>query len=88
MRFKPFCSDTLNLVNTIAQGNLFCVLFAALLLKVNMDGDGSAGFFTPLVGVMCMVPLVLPVIIKVYFKLGGLSHKEKVMMEKRMGGGD
>ncbi len=38
----------------------------ALLLKVNLDGTGSSAFFTGIVGLLSIVPIALPVAMKVY----------------------
>jgi len=76
IKLKPFSEPSLNLVNQIAQVNLFCFLFVALLLKVNLDGDGSARFFTGIVGAMTLLPVLLPVGLQAYIKLGGFSSEE------------
>ena len=76
LHFKPFAEDTLNMVNTLAQLNLFFVLFVALLLKVDMDGTSSSSFFSFIVGVLTVVPIALPIILKLYIKLyGGLEAR-------------
>ena len=76
LRFKPYAEETLNTVNTLAQLNLFFVLFVALLLKVDLDGQGGSGFFSFIVGVLTVVPIALPLILKAYIKLyGGLEAR-------------
>lgn len=60
----------------IAQLNLFCFLFVALLLKVDIDGEGDARFFTGIVGVMSIVPVALPIVIHAYVRfLGSLDAR-------------
>jgi hypothetical protein len=44
---------------------------AALLLKVNLDGEGDARFFTGIVGALCLLPVCLPVLLRVYARLSG-----------------
>lgn len=76
LHYKPFADDTLNTVNTLAQLNLFFVLFVALLLKVDLDGSGSSSFFSFVVGALTIVPIALPVLLKLYIKLyGGLEAR-------------
>ena len=52
-------------VNVIAQLNLFSLLFCALLLKVNLDGQQNATFFGGLVAVLMILPVLLPMIMRV-----------------------
>jgi hypothetical protein len=48
----------------------------ALLLKVNLDGEGDSGFFTGIVGCMSIVPIGLPIFIKLYVRFfGGLEAR-------------
>ena len=55
---------------------MFCFLFVALLLKVNLDGEGDSRFFTGIVAVMSIVPVALPVIIHAYVRfLGSLDAR-------------
>jgi hypothetical protein len=84
LRKKPFHEDTLNFVNTIAQLNLFFLLFAALLLKVRVDGSGAdSTFFTAIVGGMAIVPIALPISIKLFMSLGHSAHKEMRDVQER-----
>jgi flagellar biosynthesis protein FliQ len=84
LRMKPFHEDTLNFVNTIAQLNLFFLLFAALLLKVRVDGSGAdSTFFTAIVGGMAIVPIALPISIKLFMSLGHSAHKEMRDVQER-----
>jgi Transient receptor potential (TRP) ion channel len=57
LQIRPFAESGLNFINIIAQLNLVAFLFVALLLKVNVDNEGSAGFFT---GVGAFSPSLLP----------------------------
>ena len=43
LQLRPFAEETLNFMNQAAQLNMFMFLLVALLLKVNIDGDQSAG---------------------------------------------
>ena len=71
MSIRPFSSDSLNQINQIAQLNLCAFLFVALLLKVNVDGESNSSFFSFVVGVLSIVPIALPVLIKIWLKLYG-----------------
>ena len=55
LRLKPYADDGLNFVSQTSQLNLFFFLFVALLLKVNLDGQGDAHFFGVIVGVLSLV---------------------------------
>ena len=71
MRIKPFGEDNLNNINALAQLNLCAFLFVALLLKVDVDGENKSAFFSFVVGALSIVPIALPVLIKVWLKLYG-----------------
>ena len=71
LRIRPFGEDNLNDINALAQLNLCAFLFVALLLKVDMDGANKSAFFSFVVGALSVVPVVLPVLIKVWLKLYG-----------------
>jgi magnesium-transporting ATPase (P-type) len=71
LSIRPFSSDSLNQINQIAQLNLCAFLFVALLLKVNVDGESNSSFFSFVVGVLSIVPIALPVLIKIWLKLYG-----------------
>ena len=71
LRIRPFGEDNLNSINALAQLNLCAFLFVALLLKVDMDGTNKSAFFSFVVGALSIVPVVLPVLIKVWLKLYG-----------------
>jgi hypothetical protein len=47
LRIRPFASEDLNFLNTIAQLNLCAFLFVALLLKVRSLGGVEALAATP-----------------------------------------
>ena len=53
-------------------------LFVALLLKVNVDNEGSAGFFNIVVGCMSILPIALPLGIKAYMVLYGNSEARAI----------
>ena len=71
MRIKPFGEDNLNNINALAQLNVCAFLFVALLLKVDVDGENKSAFFSFVVGALSIVPIALPVLIKVWLKLYG-----------------
>ena len=58
MRLKPYSDGGLNFVSQISQLNLLAFLFVALLLKVNLDGEGDNTFFSFIVGIMSIVRCV------------------------------
>jgi len=46
----------------------------ALLLMINLDGEGDSGVFKGIVGCMSIVPIGLPIFIKLYVRFfGGLE---------------
>ena len=71
LSLKPYAESGMNLVNFIAQLNLFFFLFLALLLKVNLDGQQDSAFFGGLVALLSIVPIALPIIIRVYMYFFG-----------------
>jgi hypothetical protein len=79
MRIKPYASQQLNFVNTMAQLNLFFFMFVALLLKVNIDdaAGSDSKFFTVIVGGMSVLPVALPLAIKAFIKLGSFGRGGK-----------
>ena len=68
---KPYASGLHNFVSVISQTNLFCFLLVALLLKVNLDGESRSGFFSFIVGFLSLVPIVLPIVIRVIIRAYG-----------------
>ena len=87
IKLKPFAERSLNVVNQIAQLNLFLFLFVALLLKVNLDGDNSAYFFTGIVVFLSVVPVALPFALQAYIRLGGFSGEDAVDAKDAAEGG-
>ena len=79
LRLRPYADSGLNSMNALSQYNLFFFLLVALLLKVNLDGDTSKDFFSYIVGVLTVVPVVLPVLIRIYLRLGGFGAQGKEM---------
>jgi hypothetical protein len=55
MRLKPYSDGGLNFVSQVSQLNLLAFLFVALLLKVNLDGEGDNSFFSFIVGIKSIV---------------------------------
>ena len=78
LSIKPYADSGLNFVNIITQLNLVAFLFVALLLKVNVDNEGSAGFFNAVVGGMSILPIVLPLGIKAYMVMYGDSEARAI----------
>ena len=71
LSIKPYADAGLNFVSIACQLNLVAFLFVALLLKVNVDNEGSAGFFNAVVGGMSILPIALPLGIKAYLVFYG-----------------
>lgn len=71
---KPYANAGLNAFSIVTQINLAAFLFVALLLKVNVDNEGSAGFFNAIVGCMSILPIALPLGIKAYMVFYGNSE--------------
>ena len=71
VKMKPYASGLLNFVSVISQTNLFCFLLVALLLKVNLDGESRSGFFSFIVGFLSLVPIVLPILIRIIIRAYG-----------------
>ena len=60
--------------------DLFFFMFVALLLKVQVDGSQSdSSFFTAIVGVMSIAPVVLPIVLKLLMKLSLNSDQKRDM---------
>jgi hypothetical protein len=60
--------------------DLFFFMFVALLLKVQVDGSQSdSSFFTAIVGVMSIAPVVLPIALKLVMKLSLNSEQKRDM---------
>lgn len=65
LRHAPYAEAGVNTVGALAQINLFVYLFVGLLLKVHIDGAGpDARAFSVIVGVLSVLPIALPVLIK------------------------
>jgi hypothetical protein len=58
-------------------------LLVALLLKVNLDEEGNAYFYTGIVGFLAIVPAVLPVLILIYAVSRGDAFREAGDMLQR-----
>jgi hypothetical protein len=63
LRCKPYARPLLNNVNALAQLTLFLILLVALLLKVNLDNDSTASFFTGIVSFLTIAPIFIPLAI-------------------------
>ena len=76
----PHMSDRARcLFSALSQYNLFFFLLVALLLKVNLDGDSSKAFFSFIVGALTIIPVMIPVGIRLYIRLGGFKSKGREM---------
>lgn len=69
--FRPYALAPVNRVNIMAQLNLTLFLLVALLLKVNLDDQAQAGFFSGIVAFLSLFPVVLPLLLKVYTQIIG-----------------
>ena len=73
-RHRPYAAPGLNFVASVAQVNLFVLLFVGLLLKVRVNGDATdSRFFNAIVTLLSVVPVALPVALKVTSLLGALE---------------
>ena len=68
MQLQPYVHPTLNLVAKAAQLNLFLLLLVGVLLKLNIDGEGDAHFFSGIVTALCVVPIGMPFLIHMYLR--------------------
>jgi len=76
----PYAQPRLNVVGQVALANLFFLLFVALLLKLNVDGEQDSSFFGGIVIAVCTVPVVLPLAMRLYLRFvgGGLEARALV----------
>ena len=65
------------------QLNLFFVLFVALLLKVDLDGQGSARFFGGIVAVMAILPIALPLVMRAYIQMYGSLEMRMLVKDSK-----
>jgi len=79
MRMQPYSESNLNFVNVVAQMNLFFLLFVGLLLKVNLDGDQSASFFTAIVTCINILPVLMPMAMQAYVYLGSFGDQDDLL---------
>ena len=79
---RPYAALTLNGVNSATQVNLFFVLLVALLLKVNLDGEGDARFFSGIVGALCLMPVCMPVALRLYTRFGGEGSEARAIVRE------
>ena len=80
MQLQPYAHPTLNLLAKSAQLNLFLLLLVALLLKLDVDGEGDARFFSGIVTALCIFPIGMPFLIRMYLRFvgGGLEARSLV----------
>eukprot|EP00519_Triparma_laevis_P014568 CAMPEP_0182491466 /NCGR_PEP_ID=MMETSP1321-20130603/897_1 /TAXON_ID=91990 /ORGANISM="Bolidomonas sp., Strain RCC1657" /LENGTH=380 /DNA_ID=CAMNT_0024693747 /DNA_START=66 /DNA_END=1205 /DNA_ORIENTATION=- len=62
--YKPFVDPKTDIIAEIAQWSLFFVMFGALLIRLNMDGESlqDRGYFDVILVIVNLTPLLLPVI--------------------------
>ena len=75
IKLKPYARSSVNIVNQGAHANLYLLLLCGLLLKVNLDGDNTAGFYGDIVTVVSVLPLALPFLLQGYIALGGFGEE-------------
>jgi hypothetical protein len=76
-RYRPYSSPGMNFVASIAQVNLFFILFVGLLLKVRLNGDATdSKLFNAIVTILSVVPVALPVALKATTVVGSLDGDE------------
>lgn len=77
---SPYAQKRLNLIGQVAQLHLFFLLFVALLLKLNVDGEQDGDFFGGIVIAVCTVPVILPFAMRLYLRFvgGGLEARALV----------
>jgi hypothetical protein len=80
VQLRPYAHATLNTVGVGAQLNLFLLLLVALLLKVDLDGEGGARFYGGIVSALCVAPVALPLAMRLYLRFmgGGLEARALV----------
>ena len=82
VRMRPYAAHALNGVSSATQISLFFVLLVALLLKVNVDGEGDARFFSGIVGALCLVPVCMPVALRLYARFGGEGSEARAIVRE------
>jgi len=88
--FQPYAEMHVNQVNVMAQLNLTLFLLVALLLRVNLDDQSQAGFFSGIVGFLSVFPVALPVLLKIYDKVTAGEEGEGALGDsgfEELGGG-
>jgi len=72
LRLRPYSTDNMNFVSSLAQVNIFMFLFVGLLLKVRVNGDATdSRLFSVIVVILSFVPIVLPITLKAGMTLTG-----------------
>jgi hypothetical protein len=59
--FQPWEARVMNQLNQMVQLNLVLLMLTALILKVDLDGQGDSYFFTGIVAFLTLSPIALPV---------------------------
>ena len=80
MGYTPYVHPSLNMVAKATQLNLFFLLLVALLLKVNLDGKGDSHFFSGIVSVLCVLPVAMPALLRLYMRFGGGGLEARSLM--------
>ena len=76
MQLRPFASTALRAVNVMAQLNLFFMLFIGLCLKVQINGETSAGVYNSIVSLLTLLPIGLPALLAAYIWVVGREKDE------------
>ena len=76
----PYAQPRLNTVAQVAQLNLFFLLFVGLLLKLNVDGEADSDFFGGIVIAVCTVPVMLPLLMRLYLRFVGGGLEARALM--------
>ena len=82
--FAPYSTTAFNTINQMSQVNLFMILLVALLLKVNLDGDSSAAFFSGNVSFLSIAPVALPTAVSLYMKFGVRDSEARQRLQRSM----
>ena len=80
MGYSPYAQPSLNFVAKATQLHLFLLLLVALLLKLNVDGEGDARFFGGIVSALCVLPVAMPMLLRLYMRFGGGGLEARSLM--------
>ncbi len=80
LSFAPYAQSRLNLVAQMAQAHLFFLLLVALLLKLDVDGKSESNFFSGIVIALCVVPVLMPVALRLYLRFVGVGLEARALV--------